>query len=693
MKCLAACLVALVGLLATGQAAAASLQLTAKTLRAPGLEAQGLQADWTPGGRLQVKLKNLRLEGEQVRDLSLGCARLQLAEGQIACTGGRLSAPDASGEWSLAARHQRSAQLSFSLHAGAAQLDGEADADAQGWRLKGKSSGLSAARLLAFAQRQPRLASTLPAGLTAEGRFDTQIKAQGSRGERQAEIVLVLHGFTAGEASGRLATEKLDARLSARLHEPLNNFAGRGAPRTIDAQLQLQAGQLYVEPVFNDFASAPLKLDAQLKLDTAAARLVIEQLAAQQTGVLDASGKGALHWQPGFALDELDVKLARAQLPAFFERYVAPWLAGKPLEDARSSGSLAGSLQLRQGRPLRWQLAPQDLSLDSERLALGLRGLGGELAWAAAGEPPPADSQLHWSGARFAKLALPGAALSAQLAGQGLRLTRPLRQPVLDGALRIDRLVLSGLGSAAPGADVQAEIEPIDLAQLSEALAWPKFTGTLAGKLPGLRLDHHVIALDGALGVRVFDGDISIDGLRWVEPLARSQRLTANVQLRRIDLAQLTGAFSFGRIEGRLDGEVRGLKLLGFKPVAFDAKVYTSPQNPGRRRISQRAIDNISNLGGGPSGLLSRSALRFFDDFAYSQLGWSCVLANGLCRMDGIAPAPDGGYVLVKGSLIPRIDVVGHSRRVDWNAFYAQLLGLRELQKPTTSVGAPAPAP
>jgi hypothetical protein len=118
---------------------------------------------------------------------------------------------------------------------------------------------------------------------------------------------------------------------------------------------------------------------------------------------------------------------------------------------------------------------------------------------------------------------------------------------------------------------------------------------------------------------------------------------------------------------------VQDLRLLNWQPISFRARLATPKKDDSRHRISQRAIDNISSIGGGPTGVLQRSAMRFFKDFAYDRIGWSCVLAKGVCTMDGIEPAKGGGYVLVKGKLLPRIDVVGFSRQVDWNTFVTQL--------------------
>jgi hypothetical protein len=134
-----------------------------------------------------------------------------------------------------------------------------------------------------------------------------------------------------------------------------------------------------------------------------------------------------------------------------------------------------------------------------------------------------------------------------------------------------------------------------------------------------------------------------------------------------LDLALLTKTFDVGKITGRVSGEIYNLRLSNWQPVQFDAKLATSKDNPGKRIISQRAVDNLTQVGGGATGMISRSFLRFFDDFSYKRLGLSCHLRNDVCEMAGIEDA-EQGYYIVKGGggLPPWIDVIGYTRRVDW---------------------------
>lgn len=148
--------------------------------------------------------------------------------------------------------------------------------------------------------------------------------------------------------------------------------------------------------------------------------------------------------------------------------------------------------------------------------------------------------------------------------------------------------------------------------------------------------------------------------------------------MRNLDLEQLTDTFSFGLIQGRLSADVTGLEMVAWRPVAMDMHLYTPPADKSKHRISQRAVENLTSVGGGGAGaVLSSGLLKFFEVFAYDRIGLRCVLRAGNCTMSGAGPAGDSamgsGYYIVKGSGVPRIDVVGYRRDVSWERLVRQL--------------------
>ena len=203
--------------------------------------------------------------------------------------------------------------------------------------------------------------------------------------------------------------------------------------------------------------------------------------------------------------------------------------------------------------------------------------------------------------------------------------------------------------------------------KLTEALKSRPMHGTLSGTIPKVSYTGNTLEMDGALLFKVFDGTVELRNMMVLDPMGRAPSLVADLAMRNLDLNLLTGAFSFGNMQGRIDVAVNGLELFDWKPIKFDASVMSSPGNYPRR-ISQAAVQNISSLGGsGAAAAIQRSFLHIFEEFGYSKIGWSCSLRNGICHMGGIESEHiPQGYVIVKGGGIPAITVIGYNRKVDW---------------------------
>ena len=207
----------------------------------------------------------------------------------------------------------------------------------------------------------------------------------------------------------------------------------------------------------------------------------------------------------------------------------------------------------------------------------------------------------------------------------------------------------------------------------SAALDWPEMHGKLSGMIPDVRYAEGELSIGGMLLIRAFDGAITVRDLRIARLFDVASSLSADIKLDNLDLDALTRAFEFGNIQGRFSGKVDNLQLIDWRPVAFEAVFATPTDDKSRHRISQRAVENISQIGGsGIGGSLSRSFLRVFDEFSYDRIGISCTLRNGVCSMNGVEPMGQG-YYLVKGGGLPRIDIVGYAHRVDWDTLLERL--------------------
>jgi hypothetical protein len=498
-----------------------------------------------------------------------------------------------------------------------------------------------------------------------------------------------IEGLTANNASGSIASEKLTFEGSA-------DLSRAGAGWRFGFEIRSQQGQGYAEPIFLDFGQRAVALTARGMLHSAN-HVTLDEFAIDHAEAIQARGAGEVDLTYEQPVRALDVKLAAVRFPGAFDSYAQPWLLDTGFRELRTGGLIAGQIQVANGAPRTVDLTIENVSMDGGAQRLALQGLDGRIRWrseeqsgdekepATADASAPASSTVRWRGGSLLGLDIGAAELQMHAAGRSLRLLSPARIPVLDGALDLETFRVRSAGTPKAAFLVDARLEPISTARLCKAFGWPEFGGQLSGQISKLRMRDGVVTMGATLQAQVFDGSVSIADLRLEEPLGKWPKLHASIALDRLDLEHVTSAFSFGRITGRMSGAIDNLELFNWAPTAFDARFFTPPDDRSRRRISQRAVENIGALGGGGASVgaaLSSGFLRFFEDFNYERLGLSCRLRNEICEMGGVGAAPSGGYYLVKGKGVPRIDVIGNSKRVDWPRLVQQLLAVTQSEGP-----------
>jgi hypothetical protein len=538
--------------------------------------------------------------------------------------------------------------------------------DVGGWRLAGS---LPAVRTTDLAQlARPWFA--LPAGLQLDGSIAVDVDAHGD-GTRldDANLRTRVSGLALQDAGATLIGEKVAATLEARL-------SGTPAALAFDARLRGEHGQLLAGPVLLDFDSHALSADFTGRYDARAGTVAIERATVAQAGLLTARGSATLRLAP-LAVVDADVDVGELRFPAAYSGYLQIALATTPFGQLATSGTASGALRVRGGMPSAVDVTLSGLGLVDPSRDLVVEKVDAALHWTDGNAGPPRPSFLGWKYSRGFGIEGGEARVDFATRARGFTLVKPARLPLYDGALRIARLSVDHLGSERLEGEFEAEVEPISLLRVSQALGLPPLNGRIAGRIPGVTYRDRRLALAGSLVAQVFDGQFVADNLSVQDPLGAWPRLSADIRARNLDLELITRAFEFGTITGRLDGDITGLRTFGWTPVAFDARFATPPGDRSRHRISQRAVQNLSNIGGGGGGgvaaALQTGLLRFFDTFRYDRIGLACRLENDVCRMSGVGDAKDGGYYIVKGSGLPRIDIIGNQSRVDWPRLSAQI--------------------
>jgi hypothetical protein len=388
----------------------------------------------------------------------------------------------------------------------------------------------------------------------------------------------------------------------------------------------------------------------------------LPRIAWNDPGILEAQGHAALGSDA--ALRRLDLRLDAPALSPLAADYLSGWLGIAGLGDMALHGAADARVRLDAGGLEQAELQLQDVDLVDARGRFAFDRIDGDLRFSSGA---PVASRLDWQGGALYDLAFGPSRLSFRSAAGVLRLAEPVELPMLGGSASVDHLQLRPPSAGQP-MDLRfgLSLDGLDVARLSAALDWPAFTGQLSGSIPEARYSGDRLELDGGLAMQLFGGEVSVTALSMERPFGVLPTLTADIDFDDIDLMALTGAFDFGSISGKLDGRIAGLRLVDWQPVAFDAQLRTDRQRGVRQRISQRAVQDLSSVGNSSFvGSLQAQLIGFFDDFGYSQLGIGCRLADEVCMMDGLGSVGEG-FIIVRGSGLPRLDVVGFNRRVDW---------------------------
>ncbi len=622
-----------------------------------------LAADGGPS--VTLTLASLEVAGAELTTVSARCAAVAISRRELRCDAVRLAFAhdgerrEATAQLAYAAATRSLALVVPSLTWAGGRVSLQARFGPGGMALDLDGAGVELAPLTSV------LAGLrgAPLPVTVEGgSADVRVAFDGTA-ERTLSVDATLSGLSFSDASGRVAGEGLTAHVHAEAR-------GADAPAAWQGRvtLALNAGGLYAEPVYLDLSSHALSAETGFRYAPESNYLSLPAFRLEQADTVTLAGR--FEGSPGQPPALLEVNVQDAQLPAFHDTWIAGALVGTPFAALDTQGRLSARAVMRDGA---WQRADLELAgvdLEDRDGRLALYGVNGDLHWARDGADL-SGSRLAFDGGFVHGAGFGAAALELGIAGGALDLLEPVRLPLLGGAVVVDTFTVRDYGSEDLALGLEASLEPIDLGRLTVALDWPPFTGTLSGRLPLLTYQRGVVTLGGTLEAQAFDGAIDIERLRIEQPLGIVPRIGADIRLRNLDLGRVTEVVPFGRVEGRLDGDIEGLRLLKGEPIAFDASFRTPPDDDSRHRISQRAVDTISRVAGG-GAVLSTTFLRIFEHFAYDRLGISCRLVNDVCHMDGVGET-DGGYYIVKGAFVPRIDLIGRVREVHWSRLMQQL--------------------
>jgi hypothetical protein len=523
------------------------------------------------------------------------------------------------------------------------------------WRIAGRAAGAQTAIQMKLDRaRLSRLASWLPAAAPhlSAGRASGTMEMQASGLTARLQI----DDLAFADVSGLHAGEKIGGTLEVEAAQKRDEWRW-------NATIAWRNGEIYWQPFFAAATGQRFSVRGVTSGTKTRVRDAVLQLPEIGTVALNAQFDHSAG-----VLDMLQARSNRVRVAPLYEQILKPLLQPTALADLHVEGEVSVAVDVSGEAITSVDLELHDLSVeDRQQRRFALFGASGRIPWRRDGA---SAGELAFKGAEFLKLPIGSAQIPFRTRGSGVAVSS-VRVPILDGALQL-RDFTAGTTEEGWRWRFSGQLEPISMAQLTEAIGMPAMHGSLSGVIPEVRYRRQTLAMDGVLVIRVFDGTVTASNVEFIEPFGRAPRLHGDLEMKTLDLDLLTRTFDFGAITGRIDARISGLELANWQPVRFDARIESSPGSYPKR-ISQRAVQNISALGGaGAAAAIQRSFLRFFEQFGYQKIGLSCRLNNGVCQMDGVERAPQG-YVIVKGGGIPAISVIGYNRYVSWRELVDRL--------------------
>ena len=485
--------------------------------------------------------------------------------------------------------------------------------------------------------------------------FSFEVDQLNLKDKRDITLELILSNASYSDEAGLHATEKLNGKLKVVLQSLGNDWAWQ-------SQVDWLSGEVFWQPFY--VPDGGHKLQAAGTLKNGFLNVDVAKLKIKNVGDLDVSGQFRLS---DYRLLSLNGNASNLDLAVAYPLILKPMLEKSALANLEVGGKAALQFTIKNDELKAFELDLFHVDVADINGKFSLFNINASLPWSY---DEPKGVSVNFESGDLLNLPLAKTNILATVNRYSLTSSN-IRLPILDGALSLSDV------SAAHIANqwywhLRAKLEPISMAEFSSSLKLPRMQGTASAEIPLVTYAGGKLTTGGIVQLKVFNGSATISQLVMQNPLGTTPKLNADIALRNLDLGALTRTFSFGAIEGKLDGDIKELELQNWKPVKFDAMIQSSA---GRypRKISQRAVENISSLGGaGAAAAIQRSFLRFFEQFNYQAIGLSCKLHNDVCKMGGLASTP-AGYVIVKGSGIPAITVMGYNQTVAWTDLLARV--------------------
>jgi hypothetical protein len=489
---------------------------------------------------------------------------------------------------------------------------------------------------------------------------------------------------TAGGKFTSPDNSKVGENLAIRGPFELTLLAGKNSA-SINGKFAAESGEILWNKFFNDLRSQKPALDLdgdyyrdQDRIDCRRCNITLANI-----GVIDITGSierltqtpllrlqaHSKNFSPGGFFEYILRENLNRQFPLLNNLTIAGQLAFRSqlrgtAQDLSAEGELsldAGELRAKSNE---WEIGPVALNLPF-RIST------------AQGQKTPTESTaigtLTIENFRFGSQAAGLSSVRISLSDNAFRFHQPLRVSVFGGEVIVSNLLWPDVISRPKQLYFSVETKGLQLQELTQALGWPRFSGTLTGTIPEVQSSDNILRANGEIQAELFGGRMRMSKLEIENPFSPLASIKLDATLQNIQLQQLSKTFAFGQISGILEGNIADLIITDGQPAQFGADVH-SVDRGGEQRISVEALNKITVLSSGQSaGALYGGLAGFFDSFRYSKLGFKAILRNDRLTLRGVETRGNEEYLVVGSLLPPTVNIISHTQTIAFSELVRRL--------------------
>jgi hypothetical protein len=338
---------------------------------------------------------------------------------------------------------------------------------------------------------------------------------------------------------------------------------------------------------------------------------------------------------------------------------------------------VAGDVSLKDGelaaKSNDWRIGPIALNLP---LQIHLADIN-----PAAATAPPVG-KLTIERIRFANQTIAPIATTISLSNNALRVHQPIHLAVFGGVIEIGNVFWPDLLKDPKQVSFSAEAKRLRLEELTQAMNWTRFSGTLTGSIPQVQAAQNMVLTRGEIQAELFGGQLRMGKFEIDNPFSALAAIKLDARFNDIQLEQLSQTFAFGRISGILEGSIDDLVVSAGQPSELRADIH-SVDHGGEQRISVEALNKITVLSSGEDGgALYGGLAGFFDSFRYSKLGFKATLKNDRLILRGVESRGDQEMLVVGSFLPPTVNIISHTQSIAFSELLKRLERINKTDKP-----------